>query len=253
VIVFPDWDRPENIHIAVTNRFGGLSGAPFGFFNLATHVGDNKQAVLDNRRILCRELDLKDKPIWLNQVHGSEVLRIESNESDVESTREAQKKADGVYTQLPGIPLVIMTADCMPILICNREGTEIAAVHAGWRGLAAGIIEKVLGQFTTEDLLVLLGPAIDVCHYEVDSLVRREFDCTASFTPSNTPLKSADHSSKKDHWMFDLYHEASRQLRSLGVNEITMQRHCTYCDDSLYSFRRDGQTGRFASLIWKSS
>lgn len=245
MIAFPDWDRPANIHIAVTDRLKGVSNAPFNSFNLATHVGDNEERVLQNRRELYQSLRLKTQPIWLDQVHGSDVLRIERKS-------EGLRRADAVYTQLLGIPLVMMTADCMPILMCNREGNEIAAVHAGWRGLAAGIIEKTLDQFTSRDLLVFLGPAIDVCHYEVDELVRRRFNSAASFTHSTASPKNpgAINLNKRNHWMFDLYSEASRQLQSLGVGQITMQRRCTYCDESLYSYRRDGQTGRFASLIW---
>jgi len=233
VIVFPDWDRPANVHIAVTDRLGGVSDAPFGAFNLATHVGDSEVSVLDNRRKLIQCLGLENPPFWLDQVHGAEVSRIAHKS-------QRGRKVDGVYTQSTALPLAIMTADCMPILVCDREGTQIAAAHAGWRGLAAGIIENIVSQFTTRDLLVFLAPTIDVCHYEVSDAVRKQFNCVASFSPSNM----------RGRWMFDLYHEASQQFESHGVSKITMQRRCTYCDELLYSYRRDVQTGRFASLIW---
>jgi len=233
VIVFPDWDRPANVHVAVTDRLGGVSDAPFGAFNLATHVGDSEACVLENRRKLIHCLGLETSPFWLDQVHGAEILRIEQKS-------QCGTKADGVYTQSAALPLAIMTADCMPILVCDREGTQIAAAHAGWRGLASGIIENIVGQFTTRDLLVFLGPTIDVCHYEIDDAVKKQFNCAASFLPSK----------ERGRWMFDLYHEASQQFESLGISKITMQRRCTYCDESLYSYRRDVQTGRFASLIW---
>lgn len=241
MILLPDWDRPPSIRMVVTDRLEGMSYAPFNAFNLAAHVGDDEECVMNNRQVLCEELSLKTQPVWLDQCHSNNVLKVEGEVKGLPAV-------DGVYTQLPGVPLVIMTADCMPILICNREGTEIAAVHAGWRGLASGIIKNVLELFTSKNLLVFLGPAIDVCHYEVDDLVRRQFDNTAAFKPSNKQFLTG--MSGKDHWMFDLYGEASRQLNAFGVDKITTLRRCTYCEESLYSYRRDGETGRFVSLIW---
>jgi YfiH family protein len=229
------WHRPENVRFHVTNRIGGASASPYDSFNLAGHVGDLAKSVRANRESLKKFLSLEHSPIWLEQIHSTEILSIGANKSGIDLPQ-----ADGAYTTELQRPLVVMTADCMPILICSRDGQEIAAVHAGWRGLASGIIERAVNKFSSDKLLVYLGPTIDVCHYEIGEQVRENFTTSDAFKPSH----------RAGHWMFDMYEEARRQLRALGVHSVTASKHCTYCDKNLFSYRRENRTGRFASLIW---
>ncbi|MFT5212091.1 MAG: YfiH family protein [Flavobacterium sp.] len=235
-IEIPDWNQPENINIAITSRWGGVSAAPFDEFNLAGHVGDEDVSVLRNRKTLCDLLEQRRSPIWLQQVHSKRVLSVGDAEDIL-----CLPKADGAFADQVGTTLAVMTADCMPILMCSDDGQEFAAVHAGWRGLAAGIIESAFNKFRSQNLNVYLGPAIGPCHYEVGQEVKDSFPVSKAFIASE----------RNGHWMFDMFGEAENQFQSLGVKKVTRSKHCTYCNGSLFSYRRDGKTGRFASLIWR--
>ena len=238
----PEWSVPDVIQAIVTTRTGGASDSSWGTLNLGVHTGDDARTVVINRASLIRHLGLAQEPVWLNQVHGNEVFI-----ADADMTLPAE--ADASYTTRPGVALVIMVADCLPILICSTDGREIAAIHAGWRGLANGIIARVVGQFRSNDLSAWLGPGIGRCHYEVDAVVKRHFDSEAPFSPSPGPGERLE-TNPMDHWMFDLSKEARDQLQRTGVIQIQSENICTYCDNRFYSYRRDGVTGRFAALIW---
>jgi YfiH family protein len=233
-LLFPDVGF-DGISIAVTTRQEMGSRPPvgtFGRFNLASHVGDDPQRVAANRELLSDRLNLAARPIWLEQVHGNEVVVVSSPLKQVPT-------ADASVTTQPKLPLAILTADCLPIVIWDESHRQVAALHAGWRGLANGIIERVMGHFQSRSVLVWIGPGIGPCHYEVDAAVRENFSSPEAFK-----------NSRPGHYRFDLVAEARRQFRRLGVSHIQDMQVCTACDERFYSYRRDGQTGRFATLAW---
>lgn len=234
----PDWPAPAAVKAFTTTRTGGVSKAPYDSFNLATHVGDDAEAVSTNRKLLNDTLQLPGNPFWLEQVHGTDVLLVPDS---------GQTKADACYTSEKQQVCVVMTADCLPVLFANREGTEVAAAHAGWRGLADGILEKTVTQFKSpaNNLLAWLGPAISVKAFEVGEEVREIF--VNKLPQSETAFKTA----QPGKWYADLYELARLRLQQAGVTEIYGGEYCTYTDESrFYSYRRDGQTGRMATLIW---
>ena len=235
--IVPDWPAPARVKAFITTRSGGVSSGPFQSLNLGDHVGDVPGDVAANRAKLSGYLP--STPVWLRQVHGTNVVAAESAESGVE--------ADSAHTATPGIVCAILTADCLPVLICDRNGSQIAAVHAGWRGLSQSVIERTIEamRVPTEELLVFLGPAIGPTRYEVGDDVREVFirddeNAVTAFLP-NTNGK----------WLANLYELAQLRLRRLGVEDIYGGDCCTFNDaERFYSYRRDGQTGRMAALIW---
>lgn len=232
----PDWSAPSQVKAVVTTRGGGCSLAPYDSFNLALHVGDLQHNVLANRQRLSQRLELPVEMPWLNQEHGVKVISAEE---------KGQRNADAVYTDQLNLPCVVLVADCLPIFLCDRQGMRVAVLHAGWRGLAGGIIAATVTRFLPEnDLIAWLGPAIGPCHYEVGAEVkdafRSEADC---FIPSDNP----------DRWLFDLYGVARKHLADSGVQAVFGGGFCTYCEGKrFFSYRRDGDTGRIAALIWRS-
>ena len=235
-----DWPAPANVNAYTTLRKGGVSETPFDQLNLAQNVGDNPEQVDKNRSILKQELKLPADPIWINQTHST--IAIPAN---IENTG---KEADASYTALAEQVCIITTADCLPLLVCNRKGTHVAAIHAGWRGLSKGVIENTLNALNLppEDILVWLGPAIGPKHYEVGDEVRDFFlqidpEASKAFTPSIN-----------QRWLADLYTLARLRLKKLGISAVYGGKYCTYSDpENFYSYRRDGnKTGRMASLIW---
>ncbi|WP_112193399.1 peptidoglycan editing factor PgeF [Pseudomonas sp. LG1E9] len=234
--LIPDWPAPARVKACVTTRAGGVSLAPFDSLNLGDHVEDSLEAVLENRRRLSEAFAIQ--PAWLRQVHGVSVV-----EADPGHTAEA----DGSWTSTPGIACTAMTADCLPALFCNRAGTRVAAAHAGWRGLAAGVLEAAFESLETEpaDVLVWLGPAIGPKAFEVGPEVREAFmqqlPITAeAFVPSHNPGK----------FMADIYQLARLRLAARGVTAVYGGGLCTVTDPQFFSYRRSPRTGRFASLIW---
>ena len=232
--VLPHWTAPSNVRSAVTIRRGGNSQDPYAELNLATHVGDDEQSVADNRQLLCDELQLQREPYWLDQVHGSRVVEAES---------ELLPRADGIVTSQPGHPIAILVADCLPILMCDKQGTCIGAVHAGWKGLADGVIGSMVDKLGSDrQLIAWLGPAIGPCHYEVGSDVIEAFEDGAGLSVTQV---------EESHWKMDLWETATHQLQQLGVHEIHGGGICTHCHErDFFSYRRDGVTGRNAALIW---
>ncbi|MFT5794686.1 MAG: YfiH family protein [Candidatus Azotimanducaceae bacterium] len=236
----PDWTPPANVHGLVTTRVGGMSAGVYGAFNLALHVGDQPAHVTRNRQLLQHQASLPATPAWLTQVHGTGVY-VPGSQLETVPGLQRPIEADAAFCQTSGQVLAIMVADCLPILICSRDGKEIAAAHAGWRGLALGVIGQVVARFASDDLLAWMGPAIGPCHYEVDAQVRSRFQGSTGFAVGRDA----------QHWMLDLYAIARQQLQLAGVNTVSGGGECTFCDPAYYSYRRDGVTGRMAALIWR--
>ncbi len=241
-VIVPDWPAPANVKALQTTRLGGVSRAPFASLNLGAHVDDDPISVAKNRQFLNRYLP--SEPLWLNQVHGPDVLDA--------AQAQAFSKADASFATQKNVVCGIMTADCLPILLCDQAGTVVAAVHAGWRGLCGGVIEATVNQLpvNTSEILAWLGPAIGSYAFEVGEEVRAQFmvhdkRAAQAFTPYST------------QWLCDLYLLAQQRLRALGVTHIyggsVNEDFCTYRDEArFFSFRRDKITGRMASLIYLS-
>lgn len=233
-----DWPAPEWVRTCVTTRQDGCSQGAFKGFNLATHVGDELIHVLANRAELSRRLGCR--LAWLEQTHSTDV---------VEAAPGLVEEADASWTVEPDVASVILTADCLPVLFCDRAGTRVAAAHAGWRGLAAGILENTISALGVqpEQLLVWLGPAIGPEVFEVGPDVRDLFGKGAAaecFKPSD----------RAGHYLADIYQLARLRLNAAGVTAIYGGGLCTISDPiRFFSYRRDGQTGRFASLVWLDS
>jgi YfiH family protein len=235
--LWANWPAAAAVRAGCSRRAGGHSSAPFESLNLGARCGDDAARVAANRAQLAGDLGLASEPRWLTQVHGATV--VESSLEEVE--------ADAHWTDQPGLVLAILTADCLPVLFSNRAGTVVAAAHAGWRGLAAGVLEATVAALPVDadDLLIWLGPAISAQHYEVDALVRNAFvehddGADIGFQPV-----------RPGHWLADLKALARRRLQRCGVNHIHAGPHCTFAQsDQFFSYRRDGTTGRQASLIW---
>jgi len=233
-----DWQPPAPVRAASTTRSGGVSRGNWTSLNLALHVADDPADVARNRQLLAEALQLPSQPVWLNQVHGTVVAQLQGGEAGLE--------ADAAFTRAPGVVCAVMTADCLPVLFADLEGRAVAAAHAGWRGLASGVIEATLGCF--EDparVSVWLGPAIGPHAFQVGAEVR---DAFLGCDPAAAAAFEAD---LEGRWRADIYHLARQRLAAAGVRQISGGGRCTYTQpDSYYSYRRDGITGRMASLIW---
>ena len=260
--IVPEWSAPSNVRAAVSTRSGpGVSKPPFDAFNLGARCGDDRQAVAENRARLIAALSLPAPPCWLRQVHGTRVVTLNfplplAGESSPREARTGEgntcpafqePEADAAVTRSPGVVLAILTADCLPVLFCAEDGSEIAASHAGWRGLSAGVLENTLAamQASREKILAWLGPAIGPQSYEVGEEVRHAFlahdpQAADAFTPT-----------RPGHWTCDLCTLAAQRLRAAGVMRIFGGGFDTVADPRFYSYRRDGaRSGRFATLIW---
>jgi YfiH family protein len=243
--IWPDWPAPAGVKAVVTTRQGGVSRPPFDAFNLATHVGDDPEAVRANRAALVETLRLTSEPCWLEQVHGTGVVALHEN-----NPISTPPKVDASTTMRPGQVCAVLTADCLPVLFCDRAGTRVAAAHAGWRGLAAGVLEATVATMDVpaQDVLAWLGPAIGPTVFEVGDEVRQAFldhdpDAAGAFVPHG-----------EGHWLADIYRLARCRLQAMGINAVFGGGLCTYRDSArFYSYRRDGKTGRMASLIWLQS
>jgi YfiH family protein len=239
--ISPDWPAPANVRAAVTLRAGGASQKPYDTFNLALHVGDDPRTVADNRTLLREALQLPREPLWLKQVHGTAVVDA--------ATVHAEPEADGAYAMRSGHVCVVMTADCLPVFLCDRAGTRVAVLHAGWRGLAAGIIEQGVKALAVPgaELFAWLGPAIGPEAFEVGSEVR------AAFVAHDAAADAAFRPGVGGKYLADIYRLARQRLAALGVTAVFGGNFCTVRDSGrFYSYRRDGATGRMAALIWLS-
>lgn len=240
--IFPDWPAPPQVHAAVTTRLGpGISAPPFDRFNLGLRSGDAVDTAQANRSALQQALRLPSPPRWLQQVHGINVAEL----GPLPSADEPQ--ADAAISHIPGTVLSILTADCLPVLFCADDGSEIGAAHAGWRGLVGGVLEATLTQLATSRtrLLAWLGPCIGAPSYEVGDEVR------AAFVEHDAAAAACFVASRPEHWLCDLAALARRRLQQAGVTRIHGGGFDTLADARFYSYRRDGaRSGRFASLIW---
>ncbi len=244
----PDWPAPAPVRAAVSLRGGGYSAAPWTTFNLGAQVGDVPDHVAANRSLLRTGLALPAPPQWLHQEHGVGVVEALAD--------GLLRTADASFARTPGVVCAVLTADCLPVLFTDRAGTLVAAAHAGWRGLAAGILRTTVAAIgeSPPTLMAWLGPAIGPARFEVGSEVRAAFiksrlpagaratDIDACFAPSPT---------RRGYYFADIYRLARLELRRLGVVDVYGGGRCTFSEtDAFYSYRRDGVTGRMASLIW---
>ena len=240
-LIRPDWEVPPQVAAVVTTRSGGVSQGDFASLNLADYVGDAATAVEENRSILQQALKLRHGPVWLAQEHGSTLVCADDVSGAV--------AADASWSAKPNTVCAILTADCLPVLFCDRNGTRVAAAHAGWRGLCAGVLENTLANFVQAgiapaDILVWLGPAIGPDVYEVDHPVRDAFlKRNAGFSEAFTPVRPG-------HWHLNIYTVARRILSGLGVEAIRGGERCTFTDPQFFSYRRQARCGRHAALIW---
>ncbi len=238
----PNWQVPMHIRAWQTYRTGGVSRAPYDSLNLALHVEDVPECVLENRKIVQKALNLPQKPTFLDQRHTNQVIKIFENEKKGETP-----VADASWTDHMNTVLAVMTADCLPILMTNKTGTLVAAIHAGWRGLENGIIAQTLQALpeVPENLLVWIGPGISKAYFEVGEDVRDQMLCGAQATPEHFEA------SRQGRWLMDLQGIARWQLQRLGVERIWAAEVCTYAQSAhFFSYRRAGQTGRMATFIW---
>ncbi|CFQ47322.1 inner membrane protein [Yersinia frederiksenii] len=238
-LILPDWPAPASVKACSTTRHGGISEFPYDSLNLGTHVGDIAATVITNRQRLVEQGQLPQMPVWLEQVHGTRVLHLDGSAiSDVQ--------ADAVYSRVTGQVCAVMTADCLPVLFCSLAGDEVAAAHAGWRGLCAGVLEQTMAQFNAapSSIIAWLGPAIGPQQFEVGEEVKQAFididtQATAAFIPAGT------------QYLADIYLLARQRLQAAGIHAIYGGDHCTVSEkQQFFSYRRDGITGRMASLVW---
>jgi YfiH family protein len=238
-LIRPEWPAPANVQAAFTTRQGGVSQGVYQGLNLGLHVSDEPALVMQNRQLLTQQLALSTTPIWLEQVHGTDVF-------NAEAPCVIPPQADAAVTTTVGLPLTVMTADCLPVLFCDKAGTVVATAHAGWRGLCAGVLEKTIAamQVAPNEILAWIGPAIGPSAFEVGDEVKAAF-------VAHDPQAAAAFVAHQDKWLADLLMLARQRISAAGVSAIYGGNQCTFSDaQQFYSYRRDGQTGRMAGLIW---
>jgi YfiH family protein len=242
--ITPDWPAPSTVRALSTLRHGGVSAAPYASLNLGDHVGDSLASVAENRRRLMATAGLPAQPQWLSQVHGTDVVDLDASSGvDVGPLGPA----DACFARQPRHVCASLTADCLPVLLASDTGDLVGAAHAGWRGLAGGVIEALVGALPAppERFMAWLGPAIGPQHFEVgaevrEALLRDDPGASSSFTPN-----------ARGRFLADLGQLARRRLAALGVERIYGGGHCSFAEaDRYFSHRRDGTTGRQATLIW---
>ena len=241
-ILTPEWPAPPEVHAAFTLRSGGVSAAPFDSLNVGAHVGDEAAAVTENRRRVRTQLRLAEEPAWMEQVHGTDVLDLDVHRPAAGVT------ADAAITRRSGPVCAVQVADCLPVLFAVRDGSAVAAAHAGWRGLAAGVLEATVRSLAIEPggLIAWLGPAIGQAHFEVGEEVRR------ALLAHDAGAASAVTPNLRGRWQCDLVGVARRRLTALGVGAVVGGEWCTYADAArFFSYRRDRRCGRMAALIWR--
>ena len=237
----PNWNVPKNIHAFTTTRAGGVSLTPYFSFNLGDHVGDNKSAVKTNRTLLVEKFGLPQTPIFLTQTHSTRVIQLPYSGQNLE--------ADAVYTNVPHQVCAVMTADCLPVLFTTTSGNEVAAAHAGWRGLCDGVLEETVKCFQAkpEDIITWFGPAIGPTAFQVGIDVVKQFIAI----DEKAKLAFQPDAIEEGKYLGNLYQIATQRLNNLGITQIYGGNHCTFNEKELFfSYRRDNQTGRMASVIW---
>ncbi|VAW80751.1 FIG00003370: Multicopper polyphenol oxidase [hydrothermal vent metagenome] len=247
-MIRPDWPAPASVQAATTTRCEGISAGSWASLNLADHVGDEAQAVQENRNILYRMLGLPAEPEWMRQVHGNRVVEVRAGEKHAGSGSQIKpQEADASVARAPDRVSVVLTADCLPALFCDLAGRCVASAHAGWRGLASGVLEATVQAMRVDpgELLVWLGPAIGPQAFEVGDEVR------AVFVEQHPQAAEAFVPGPRQRLLADLYQLARIRLSAIGVQAVYGGDRCTFSEaDTFYSYRRDGTTGRMASLIW---
>jgi polyphenol oxidase len=239
-ILVPQWPAPAPVHAAFTLRTGGVSTGRFESLNVGLHVGDAPDAVAENRRRVRVQLDLPQEPAWLEQVHGIDVY-------DTDGTAPSRQQADAVIARRPGYICAVQVADCLPVLFAASDGAAVAAAHAGWRGLAAGVLEATVTRLGIDPkrLLAWLGPAIGPAHFEVGEEVR------AAFMQQNSEASGAFSANARGRWQCDLAVLARQRLRRLGITAVFGGGWCTFTErERFFSHRRDAPSGRMAALVW---
>lgn len=239
-----DWPAPEAVGAAITVRTGGVSQGSFESNNMALHVDDNESTVLQNRQRLQAELGLEQQPLWLDQCHGTAIVLVEES--------FGVPRADASHTRQAHRACVVMTADCLPVLFCNRQGTQVAAAHAGWRGLCNGILRKTVAQFDCpESVIAYLGPAIGPKVFEVGAELLPAFVTNAQDAVQVVAIQSAFIPLQSGQFLANLYALARAELASCGVKAVYGGEFCSFSEpERFYSYRRAPTTGRNAALIW---
>lgn len=248
-VLTPQWPAPPNVHAAFTLRGGGVSAAPFDALNVAAHVGDDVGAVKENRRLLRAGLRLPAEPLWMEQVHGVRVLDLDVDQTHRAAATAGIPRADAAVTRSAGHVCVVQVADCLPVLFAARDGSAVAAAHAGWRGLAAGVLEATVATLAVEParLLAWVGPGIGAAHFEVGEEVRN------AFLAHGGNAADAFLGNPRGRWQCDLVALARARLAALGLTASFGGDWCTYADAArFFSYRRDGRCGRMAALIWRN-
>jgi polyphenol oxidase len=237
--IIPQWPVPPHVRAVSTLRSGGFSQGGFASLNLGLHVGDDAARVQKNRDLLAATLELPTAPLWLDQHHGCTVVRANDAQT---------RHADASFTTAPGAVCAIMTADCLPVLLCDSKGSRVAAIHAGWRGLAHGIIEESARSLGGDDLIAWLGPAIGADAFEVGDEVRSIFTAQLG-EAAQTAFRP--HNKIRNKWHADIYALARIALQRIGIKAVYGGERCTFSEsEHFFSFRRDAETGRMATLIW---
>ena len=238
-LIVPQWPIPQGVAACSSTRIGGVSLSPYDSLNLGAHCGDNPEHVEENRKRLFAAGNLPSKPVWLEQVHGKDVLKLSGGPY-------LSKRADASYSNTAGTVCAVMTADCLPVLFCNRAGTEVAAAHAGWRGLCEGVLEETVACFADkpENIIAWLGPAIGPIAFEVGAEVRTAF-------MAKDPQADSAFVPRGEKYLADIYQLARQRLANVGVESVYGGDHCTFNEsETFFSYRRDNTTGRMASFIW---
>lgn len=237
----PDWPVANNIHAAATLRTGGLSQNTFHSLNLADHVNDDPEKVLKNRKIVSTMLSLPSEPIWLKQIHGIHAIKADQDINQI-------KSADASYTDKSDAVCAVLTADCLPLLLASANGEKVAAIHAGWRGLLAGVISNTVNSIGSTDLLAWMGPAICADCFEVGKDIRD------AFVTKYSKFSQAFKPHTEGTFLADIYKLTVIELASIGITRVYGGGFCTVEDNQrFYSYRRDGElTGRMATLIWRN-
>ena len=237
--IIPEWEVAPNVRAVSTTRSGGDSAAPYASLNLGAGSGDDLATVEANRAILQTRAAMPSRPLWLKQVHGNDCVTADSTAEGV--------AADASYTESRDQVLAILTADCVPVLFCDVDGTEVGAAHAGWRGLNGGVLEATVGRFAShpEQLCAWIGPCIGAARYEVGT------DVYEAFTAAHDDDRRFFQQNRPGHWLFNLPGLVFARLHRIGVSNVWASGWCTASDpERFFSYRRDGQTGRMATCIW---
>jgi hypothetical protein len=243
--IVPEWPASARIRAVFTLRTGGVSRTPFDTFNIGARVGDDPHAVAQNRAGLRASLELPAEPAWLEQVHGTQVVDLDRHTA---LDSQSPARGDAAVSRSPGRVCAIQVADCMPVLFAAQDGSRVGAAHAGWRGLAAGVLEATVRAMSTPPakLLAWMGPAIGQAHFEVGADVR------AAFRAADPEAATAFMANDRGRWQCDLYALARGRLAALGIASIHGGDWCTFSDAGrFFSYRRDGRCGRMAALIWR--